>query len=115
MNFDLKLISDLLQALGLATLPVIAWFIASYLKKQGDILVISLDEKTRDNLKWIVRSVVFAAEQMYGAGNGAEKKAYAIKIVQDWSDGLGLNLDIAVIEAAIEEAVLENFPKFPEF
>lgn len=115
MNFDLKTISELLQALVLAVLPVVAGYVALYLKKKADSVVVSLSDETRKLLSLMVRTAVFAAEQVYGEGAGEAKKEYAISVVQKWLDKSGIKLDVAVIEAAIEEAVLENFPNFPEF
>ena len=115
MNFDLKTISELLQALVLAILPVVAGYVALYLKKKTDEVYVSLSNETRYALGLVVKTAVFAAEQIYGSGEGDKKKAYAIEVVQKWVNGSGLNIDISLIEAAIEEAVLENFPGFPEF
>jgi LL-H family phage holin len=115
MNFDLKTISELLQALVLAILPVVAGYVALYLKKKTDEVYVSLNQDTKYALGLVVKTAVFAAEQVYGNGAGAEKKAYAIEVVQKWVDGSGLKIDVSLIEAAIEEAVLENFPNFPEF
>ena len=110
MNFDLKTISELLQALVLAILPVVAGYAALYLKKKGEEVSANLSGEARYALALVVKTAVFAAEQVYGNGAGAEKKAYAIEVVQKWVDTSGLKIDISLIEAAVEEAVLENFP-----
>ena len=110
MNFDLKTISELLQALVLAILPVVAGYAALFLKKKGEEVSANLSGEARYALALVVKTAVFAAEQVYGNGAGAEKKAYAIEVVQKWVDTSGLKIDISLIEAAVEEAVLENFP-----
>jgi len=115
MNFDLKYISELLQALVMATLPVIAGFAANYLKKQTNVLVMSLDVEKQKALKALANGAVIAAEQIYREGNGAQKKEYAISVIQASADASGLTFDVAVIEAAIERAVFDNFPNFPSF
>jgi LL-H family phage holin len=114
MNFDLKTISELLQALVLAVLPVVAGYVALYLKKKTDAAYATLSAETKYALGLVVKTAVFAAEQIYGNGKGEAKKAYAIAVVQKWVDKSGLKIDVSLIEAEIEEAVFENFPNFPE-
>lgn len=46
-----------------------------------------------------IRTLVFAAEQIYGAGGGAEKMQY----VQDQLKARGFDVDLAAIEAAVRE------------
>lgn len=58
------------------------------------------------NLLTTVRVLVFAAEQVYGAGNGAQKLAY----VEEQLKGKGYALDVAAIEAAVREMNLEWEP-----
>ena len=48
-----------------------------------------------------VRTLVFAAEQMYGAGNGEEKLAYVV----DQLMLKGITVNRAEIEAAIKENI----------
>ena len=50
-----------------------------------------------------VRIVVNAAEQMFGAGAGADKLTYATKMLQD----LFPQLDAAIVRAMIEATVFE--------
>lgn len=54
----------------------------------------------KKNLQAIVRTLVFAAEQLYGAGKGAEKLDYVIA----WLEDHGFKADRAEIEAAVYEA-----------
>ena len=46
-----------------------------------------------------VRTLVYAAEQLYGAGKGAEKLDYVIKELE----ARGFTVDRAAIEAAVAE------------
>ena len=46
-----------------------------------------------------IRTLVFAAEQIYGAGGGAEK----LKYVHDELEARGFDIDLAAIEAAVLE------------
>lgn len=56
-------------------------------------------------MKALVRTLVFAAEQMYGAGNGPEK----LQWVQYQLKMAGFDIDVAEIEAAVYENI--NFFK----
>ena len=46
-----------------------------------------------------IRVAVYAAEQVYGAGNGAQKKAFAVAYLEEH----GFTVDSAAIEAAVCE------------
>lgn len=48
---------------------------------------------------WFIRTLVFAAEQVYGNGHGREKLVY----VKDKLTEHGYTVDIAAIEAAVHE------------
>ena len=50
-------------------------------------------------LQATIRTLVFAAEQIYGAGGGAEKMKY----VQEQLKARGFDVDLAAIEAAVRE------------
>ncbi|MBP5461892.1 MAG: holin [Lachnospiraceae bacterium] len=52
-----------------------------------------------------VKTMVFAAEQMYGAGNGAEKLAFVKAKLQQQ----GFDVDTSVIEAAVAEYLNYNY------
>ena len=58
-------------------------------------------EKQRKNLKAAYRTVVFAAEQIYGAGNGDKKLDYAIAQLEE----MGFTANRAEIEAAVWEHI----------
>ena len=53
---------------------------------------------------------VAAAEQMKLVGKIEEKFEYAFEILQFWLADHGIEVDVEVIEAAIEAAVREQFP-----
>ena len=63
------------------------------------------DEKQMGILEAAVQTAVFAAEQMYGAGNGAEKLDYAVA----WLHERGYDISRADIEAAVYNYI--NGPK----
>lgn len=59
----------------------------------------------------MIRSAVYAAEQIIGAGNGAEKMKYAKR----WLEERGIDVDIEEIEAVVYEELnfWRDYPKTP--
>lgn len=57
------------------------------------------NEQQQAYLLSTVRVLVYAAEQVYGAGKGADKLLY----VQDELESRGLKVDMSAIEAAVRE------------
>lgn len=53
----------------------------------------------RKNLSMLIRTLVFAAEQVYGSGCGSEKLLYVKEKLREH----GYTVDIAAIEAAVHE------------
>ena len=53
-------------------------------------------------LQQLISIAVQAAEQLFGPGTGAQKKAY----VQDWLNQQGVRADAGQVDAMIEAAVL---------
>lgn len=53
----------------------------------------------RTLLESVVKTLVFAAEQLYGAGNGEDKLQYVI----DRLKARGYTVDLALIEATVKE------------
>ena len=58
-----------------------------------------LNQEQQDYLLATTRVLVYAAEQLYGAGKGDAKLAY----VQDELESRGLKVDAAAIEAMVRE------------
>ena len=56
-------------------------------------------------LEYAAEMAVLAAEQIFGDGQGAEKKKYAIETIQVLLAEHGINLSVSVIEDAIEAEV----------
>lgn len=56
-------------------------------------------------LEYAAEMAVLAAEQIYGAGQGSEKKAYAIETIRKMLAEEGIVLNVSVIEDAIEAEV----------
>lgn len=66
-------------------------------------------------LRGIAHTVVFAAEQIFGAKMGTDKLAYALGLAKRLLESKGLTFEEDVIRAAIEEQVKQlNFDKVPE-
>lgn len=53
----------------------------------------------RAMLEAIVKTLVYAADQIYGAGNGDKKFAY----VTEWLESHGYTVDVPLIEATVKE------------
>lgn len=59
-----------------------------------------------ERLRALIEELVRAAEQIYGAGRGGDKKLYVL----DELRARGAAVDPAMIEAAVNR----NYPKFPD-
>ena len=89
-NIDLTPIFQAIIALlaAIITWKVIPWINARATKEQ------------KANLRAAIRVLVYAAEQIYGAGKGAEKLDYVIERLKE----KGYTVDRGEIEAAVYEA-----------
>ena len=80
------------------------WAIELYLKikaEQPNIIPL---------LDYLVEQAVLAAEMIYGSGKGAEKKAYAIGMIEAWMKESGMPpIDMDIIADAIEAEVYRQF------
>ena len=89
MNIDLTPIIQAIIALiaALITAKVIPWIKAKTTREQQQYLAAT------------IKTLVFAAEQIYGAGCGAEKFSYVVENLEK----KGFTVDENEIEAAIKE------------
>lgn len=89
MNIDLTPIIQAIIALlaAVITYKLIPWIKAKTTNEQQAMLAAA------------VKTFVFAAEQIYGAGQGAEKFAYVVERLEE----KGYTVDPAQIEAVIKE------------
>ena len=89
MNIDLTPIFQAIIALlaALVTYKLIPWIRSRTTAEQQALLNAT------------VKTLVFAAEQLYGAGRGAEKLDYVVKELES----RGFTADRAAIEAAVAE------------
>ena len=99
MNIDLTPIIQAIIALlaAIITYKLIPWIKARTTNEQQAMLSAA------------IKTAVFAAEQMYGAGNGEKKLGYAI----EWLNKRGFDADREEIEAAVKEHI-NNVPLFAE-
>jgi len=108
----LKVLSDFVQAMLLATAPVLGVFLVKAVIAWGQKLAAQAKEAQPDlfsQVEWIAKTAVKAAEQSGAVTLGQEKKAYAINAIEKWLAEKGLTLDIDLIDAAVEAAVFEEF------
>ena len=90
---DLTPILEAIIALiaALVTYKLIPWIKAKTTESQQAILMAT------------VRTLVYAAEQLYGAGKGKEKFTYVRQKLQE----KGFDIDVDAIEAAVKEVTIE--------
>lgn len=89
-------LTDIIQAVialivALITYKVIPWIKTKTTESQQAILMAT------------VRTLVYAAEQLYGAGKGKEKFTYVRQKLQE----KGFDVDVDAIEAAVKEVTIE--------
>lgn len=91
MHIDLTPIIQAVIALlaAIVTYKLIPWIKAKTTNEQQALL------------RAAVKTAVFAAEQMYGAGNGEQKLDYVV----NWLNERGYTADRAAIEAAVGEYI----------
>lgn len=90
---DLTPIFEAIIALvaALVTYKLIPWLKARTTESQQAVLMST------------VRTLVYAAEQLYGAGKGKEKFTYVRQKLQE----KGFDVDVDAIEAAVKEITIE--------
>ena len=115
MNEFVNVLQEFVMGLLLAALPVLAAYAIKALKAWGDKLLSDL-ENSKPSIYWALQEAaaiaVRAAEKMEFSKFIDDKKAYAFEIAQLFLDNEGWDeIDVELIEAAIEAEVLEQFPK----
>ena len=107
-------LSEFVQAFLMASIPPLAGMLAAYLV--GLIRKTWLDVQAKSGeWSWVLdeaaRMAVRAAEQMKLADIIGDKKQYAVATVDAFLKEKGFTVDLSLIEAAIEAAVLREFGK----
>lgn len=108
-GFDVAYITELLQALVLATVPVLAGMAAKWIATQAKLAKEQLTGEQIYQLEIFIRTAVYAAEQMKVAGFINRKLDYATTNVQLWLDAKDIAMDASEVRARIEAAVLTEF------
>lgn len=109
-----KFWSEFLQSLLIAILPVLASMLVAVLGAQFKLLwakAKSYNPDMTDMLEWAARIAVHAAEQAGAAELITDKKAYALDVAEKWLATKGLQIDLDLLDAAIEAAVYEEINK----
>lgn len=108
----MQFLSDLLQAICAAALPVVAVWAVRLLRDFAERGLKRVGEASPDVahiLGEVCQTAVRAAEQIYGGGTGAEKLQYASNAAEMLLKQYGLSLDLGLIRTAIEAAVYAEF------
>jgi len=108
-------LSEFVQQLLLYVLPVLAaaatgWLMVQVAKGLAELRT-SQPDVYRD-LMWVARGVVQAAEQAGAAGLIADKKLYAMSLAEKWLEKKGWNVDLDLIDSAVEQAVWDEINKY---
>lgn len=109
----LELLSEIGEQVLLALSPIIAGMIAAWLGGLIKGAWARAHQIVGEEWAWALDSAasmaVRAAEQLELAGLIKDKKDYAVATAQAYLDQRGIKVDLSLIEAAIEEAVHQNF------
>ena len=107
-------LSNVLQAVLIVLLPPVVVFVLKWLQAEAAFLW----EKVRDWKPSVASLIeeaaafaVKAAEQAHIGKLVEDRKAYEIEIAEKWLELKGITVDLDLLDAAIEKAVIENFPK----
>lgn len=103
-----------LQSILMVVLPAVAVAVVRLSWAKASELWAKVEEKKPTLADVLEQAAVFAvkaAEQADIAGLVHTKKGYALGIAQEWLEAQGIDIDLNLIDAAIEKAVAEQFPK----
>jgi len=110
----MEFLSKVVQGILLAIAPVLAAYVTSWVIAKARMMWAAFKAENNNYafiLEELAHIVVKAAEQSEMAEHITEKKDYAVQTLQLWMEAQGYNVDLAVIEAAIEAAVYDEFNK----
>lgn len=106
--FDWTLISNLLQSLVLATVPVVAGYGVKLLVVKAENERARLSSEQQWALDLFIKTAVYAAEQMKLSGYVDDKLDYVTKRVESWLADRRIILDGEEIRARIEASVKQE-------
>lgn len=107
-----EMMSQFVEMFLLALVPPLAGMLAAWLLSMVRKAWADVRDRAGDwgwALEEGARMAVRAAEQMQLAEMIADKKQYALATVDEYLRARGFTIDIAIIEAAVEAAVLREF------
>jgi hypothetical protein len=102
-------LTPIIQTVLTTILTALAAAIAKLILAKADELLASKNEDERYFIRETIRSLTQAAQQIYKAGNGNQKKAYVISQAEKALHAKGIKIDLDQIEAEIEAAVWSQF------
>ena len=114
MEQFVNLLQEFAFNLAVIALPILAAFLIALLNAWVKKVLAEV-EANKPSLYWAMTEAVGiavrAAEKMDLSTFVGGKKAYALEVAQGWLNGQGWEeVDIFLLSAAIEAAVIENFP-----
>ena len=112
-TFDMALISQLLQSLVLATVPVLGGMAAKWIAAKVSVERAKLTNEQNYIVDALIRTAIFAAEQLKVSEQIDNKFDYAFSMVDNWLTARGISMDFDEIRARIEAEVKQSFPKYP--
>ncbi len=112
MELDFQFIGQLLQALILAVVPVLAAAAAKWFVDKARLERARLSNEQQFALDVFIKTAIFAAEQMHAKNYIVDKLDFATARVQDWLTANKLYVDAYEIRARIEAAVFTEFNGF---
>lgn len=106
-----EILSAVLQAVLLVSLPPLAVGAYKWLSAKAQEILVDLKAWQPELVDFVQHAASFAvsaAEQAGAAKLIEDKKNYAIEVAVAYLAAKGVNVDLALIEAAIEKAVREE-------
>jgi len=106
---DLDKLSDLIMQVLVLVLPYFAVMAARWIDAKYKIVRTQLTQEQNYALDMVIDLSVKAAEQIYKDGNGEEKKAYVLGLVESYIAKSGIKIDADLLLAKIESEVFASF------
>jgi hypothetical protein len=110
---DWTVLADFLKHFAEAISPALQVLLESvlvYLAGRGALYFRAKYETVKsDDLDLLIAVSVKAAEQIYGAKKGEEKKRYVLNLIQGYAGQVGLKIDPFILSAKVEAAVVDAF------
>ena len=107
-----KFLETFLLALIPLLVPIVAAWVIAQIRSTWQRFKSTQSESNLFLLKEIATLAVRAAEQSGANLLIHDKKSYAVGVAEDYLAARGITINLSLIEAAIEAAVLEEFSTF---